>query len=271
VTGVTVSLGELAKPDRHLFVSPHYDDIALSCGGTAALVAQQGRDPVIALLFGSEPDPHQTFTTFAESMHRQWGMEAGEVIAGRRREEAAATATLGARDEFLPFFDAIYRGDQYNNDDELFGSLAAGDRDLPRQIVEALDLGGAPDDSTRIYVPLAIGNHVDHQLAFASGLDVAQAGWDVWFYEDLPYALKPGSRKQRFLAIGHPMEIAATVEVGCVWQVKIDAIMAYPSQLGVIFGYIGKGASREQIEDVMRTYAQELGGGNPAERFWKLA
>ncbi|MEZ4497719.1 MAG: hypothetical protein R2845_13310 [Thermomicrobiales bacterium] len=57
-------------PERHIFLSPHYDDIALSAGGTAALVASAGKQADIALVFGSEPDPSQPLSVFAEEMHR---------------------------------------------------------------------------------------------------------------------------------------------------------------------------------------------------------
>jgi LmbE family N-acetylglucosaminyl deacetylase len=270
MTKATVSLELLTRPERHLFISPHYDDIALSCGGTAVLVSKQEREPIIALLFGSEPNPSLPLTSFAEGMHRQWGMEAREVIAGRRREEATASAILGARDQFGPFHDAIYRGERYASDAQLFGSPAADEADLPRKIIESLGLSGAPDDSTRVYTPLAVGNHVDHQIAFAAGIELAQAGWNVWFYEDLPYALQSGSVEGRIAASEYPLTVAAIVDVSEVWQSKIAAIMAYPSQLAVIFSYVGKGHSREQIDAVMTAYALEVGGDTPAERLWKL-
>jgi LmbE family N-acetylglucosaminyl deacetylase len=270
VTGAAISMGELARPEHHLFVSPHYDDIALSVGGTAALLSRQDREPVIALLFGSEPDPRQPLTSFAESMHRQWRMEASEVIAGRQKEEAAATAILGARDQFAPFHDAIYRGERYLSDSQLFGTPNPDEADLPRQIIEALDLDGSPDEATRVYAPLGIGTHVDHQLAFAAGIDLAQKGWEVWFYEDLPYALRPGSRESRFASSGHEFAIAAIVDVEDVWKTKLDAIMAYPSQLAVVFSYVRAGYSREEIDELMGAYAREAGGGFRAERFWNL-
>ncbi|MEZ4506381.1 MAG: SelB C-terminal domain-containing protein [Thermomicrobiales bacterium] len=90
-----VSLSELTAPHTHLFISPHYDDIALSCGGTAALVAEAGKDAVVALLFGDHPDPDQPMTPFADHMHAEWGMSADEVIAGRRAEEASRPEFLG--------------------------------------------------------------------------------------------------------------------------------------------------------------------------------
>jgi LmbE family N-acetylglucosaminyl deacetylase len=198
-------------------------------------------------------------------------MEASEVIAERRKEEAAASAILGARDQFAPFLDAIYRGDRYTSDAQLFGTPVVDDADLPGKIIASLDLGGVPNDSTRVYAPLAVGNHVDHQIAFVAGIELAKAGWDVWFYEDLPYALKSGAREARIDSSGFSFSSAAVVDVGSVWQSKIDAIMAYPSQLAVIFGYVGAGHSREQIDAVMRSYATDAGGGTPAERFWKLA
>jgi LmbE family N-acetylglucosaminyl deacetylase len=270
VTEVLTSVEEFVRPARHIFVSPHYDDIALSAGGSAALVAMQKRDPIVALLFGSEPDPDQQLTPFAEDMHQQWGMAAHEVIVGRRREEAAASEVLGTRDSFAPFLDAIYRGAQYTSNDFLFGTPGPDDAGLPGAIIDWLDLSGSPDESTRIYVPLAIGHHVDHQIAFKSGVDLARRGWEVWFYEDLPYALKEGARKERFAAAGPPFFVAALVDVSSVWDAKISAIMAYPSQLAVIFGYVNRGHSRGEIDATMKEYATAVGGGTPAERFWKL-
>jgi LmbE family N-acetylglucosaminyl deacetylase len=263
-------LEDVVRPARHIFVSPHYDDIALSCGGTAALVAQHGREPLVALLFGSEPNPNEPLTAFAEELHRQWGMKADEVIAGRRREEAAASAILGTRDSFAPFQDAIYRGDQYTSDAQLFGSPAAGDVGLPSAIIESLELTRSPDRDSRIYVPLAVGNHVDHQIAFAAGVELAKSSWEVWFYEDLPYGLRQGAREERIEGSGQALTVGAVVNVSEVWTSKILAIMSYPSQLEVIFNYVGSGHSQDAIDATMLAYARDSGGGIPSERFWKI-
>jgi hypothetical protein len=156
------------------------------------------------------------------------------------------------------------------SNEHLFGRPTVDEAELPGKIIESLDLQVA-DDSTRVFAPLAVGNHVDHQIVFAAGVDLARVGWEVWFYEDLPYALRSGASEERIAASGIPMKVAAIVDVSSVWPSKIDAIMAYPSQLAVIFGYVGKGHSREQIDAVMHSYAAEVGGNGPAERFWKLA
>lgn len=267
-----VSRSALTAPDTHLFISPHYDDIALSCGGTAALVSEAGKDAVVALLFGDHPDPEQPMTPFANRMHAEWGMSADQVIAGRRAEEAESSIILGLRDVFLPFRDAIYRGDSYLGDDDLFGSPKEADVDLPDRIVRALEAEGYHQDGTRVYAPLASGFHVDHQLAFLAATLLDGAGWEVWFYEDLPYSLLPGRVDDRISRADFDLEVAGAVDVSDVWAKKIDAIMAYPSQLKVIFeSYVGAGSSREAIDGVMSRYSKEAGDGRNAERFWRIA
>jgi LmbE family N-acetylglucosaminyl deacetylase len=271
MSGAKISIEHLAAPMRHLFLSPHYDDIALSCGGTAALLTRAGRLPEVALIFGDHPDPAQPLTSFAEAMHRGWGLDAAQVIAGRRAEEAAAGAILGTKAVFLPFRDAIYRGARYLSNDDLFGTPAADEAALPGEIVAALPLDGGARAESRIYAPLGIGRHVDHQQVFAAGVILAKTGWEVWFYEDLPYAINAGTTEARIAAAGAPLVVAATVDVSTVWEEKIAAIMAYPSQLATIFAYVDAGSSRDEVEAVMGRYAQALGDGVASERYWRLA
>jgi LmbE family N-acetylglucosaminyl deacetylase len=255
---------------RHRFLSPHYDDIALSCGGTAALLARAARAPEIAILFGAEPDSSESLTPFATMQHERWGVEASDVIAARRLEEATAAAILGATVTYLPFHDAIYRGDAYLDDDQLIGEPVATEAALPARIIAALDLGPTPTTATRLYAPLAIGGHVDHRHAFAAGLELAHTGWDVWFYEDLPYALSPGSAEARIANAAAPLRPAALVDVEATWNAKLRAIYAYPSQLGVIFRGAG-GSEPANVDRRLRAYATGIGDGRAVERFWRLA
>ncbi|HEX2281021.1 MAG TPA: PIG-L family deacetylase, partial [Thermomicrobiales bacterium] len=114
----------LTRPQRHLFLSPHYDDIPLSAGATVRLLADHDLASETLVVFGSEPDPGRPLSAFAEAMHEGWGLTANEVIASRQAEEAAAAAILGAQTRVLPFRDAIYRGAHYLSDDDLFGTPA---------------------------------------------------------------------------------------------------------------------------------------------------
>ena len=177
------------------FLSPHYDDIALSCGGTAAVIAAAGKAADIALIFGDYPDPAIPLTVFAAEMHQKWGFDAREVIDARRREESDASVVLGTTDHYLPFLDAIYRGERYLNDDDLFGVPRSDEAQLAAQIVSSIGLDDDELNSIRFYAPLAIGDHVDHQHAFAAGPFSPTRGYDVFFYEDLPYALISGKAR----------------------------------------------------------------------------
>lgn len=258
----------------HRFVSPHYDDIALSCGGLATLLARSGAAVRVEVVFGEEPNPALPLSDFAEAMHHGWGMSAGEVIAGRRAEEAVAARVMGVERVNLPFRDAIYRGDGYRSDEQLFGPPAAAEAGLPRALIASLGLAAAADESVVVYAPLAVGHHVDHQLAFAAGAALAQAGWPVRFYEDLPYALKPGAFDARMATIeraGLTMRPAFVVPVAALWETKLDAIFAYSSQLETIFRqYVGVGTTREEVSGVMRAYAERVGEGTAAERLWEM-
>lgn len=262
---------ELAGPARHLFLSPHYDDIALSCGGTASRLRRLGRTPEVAILFGAEPEPGAGLTPFAAAMHAGWGMAAGEVIARRRAEEAAAARVLGTAVSFLPFHDAIYRGERYLSDPELFGAVRTDEAGLPGEIIGALGLDNGERGTTRVYAPLAIGRHVDHQVAFAAGVALHRGGWEVWFYEDLPYALKAGTREERIERAEVGVEVAGLVGVEEMWGAKIDAVMCYPSQLATVFAYVGSGARRGEIDGLLRRYAEAAGDGAAVERYWRVS
>jgi LmbE family N-acetylglucosaminyl deacetylase len=274
MSSATDARAELTQPARHLFLSPHYDDIPLSAGATVRQLADHGRKPETLIVFGSEPDRSQELSAFAQAMHEAWGLSAEEVIASRQAEETAAAAVLGAETRILPFRDAIYRGHVYLSDDDLFGSPAAGEASLPSEIVSSLALGDIPDLDTRFYAPLGVGKHVDHQIVHQAAKALATRGWDVWFYEDIPYALKPAALENRLSDVA---AISAFAQVALVpaqsgWDQKIDAILRYPSQLETVFrNYVGVGTSREEINEALISYAAGVGEGIVAERFWKLS
>jgi LmbE family N-acetylglucosaminyl deacetylase len=237
------------------------------------LLADHGRVPETLVVFGSEPDRALPLSTFAEAMHAGWGLSANQVIASRQAEEAAAAAVLGAETRVLSFRDAIYRGDYYLSNDDLFGSPAAEEASLPAAIAASLGLEGAPDASTRIYAPLGVGRHVDHQIVHLAARELADRGWDVWFYEDIPYALKPMDLDARLATIRAttPLEPVARVPAQSTWEQKIDAILCYPSQLETVFRqYVGVGTTREEISEALATYAAQAGDGDLAERFWEI-
>ena len=253
----------MPTPDRTrpVFLSPHYDDVALSCGGTVAALADSGEQPLIITCFGGPPPG--PLSAFARDMHARWQVETAEAIAIRRAEEARAAGVLGAGVRRLDFPDAIYRGTRYTSDDELFGAIQPDESDLPAGIMTALAIvfDRLEVSPSAIYVPLGIGNHVDHQHVAEVGRRLADRGHDVFAYEDFPYAGDPGvEHRRRTLTGQEPVVRVLTAEQ---LERGVNAILCYRSQLPVIFRHQGDPA------ESTRRYATAA-GGPPVERFWPV-
>ena len=252
---------EFAPP---VFLAPHYDDVALSCGGTVAALADAGLRPLIVTGFGGAPTG--PLSDFARFQHERWGLAPGAVLDARREEEACAAGRLGAEHRWLDFPDAIYRGERYRSDPELFGELHPEDAGLADALCAAVEplLGGS--GSAPYFVPLAVGGHVDHRIASDVGRRLAQAGREVWAYEDFPYAGDPAGRealaeRARAVSDGDPRTRLLAPEQ---LERRVQAVLCYRSQLAVIFRHQGDPA------ESTRAYARAVGDGVAAERFWPV-
>ena len=254
-----------AEPARPLFLAPHYDDVALSCGGTVATLGEAGARPLVVTCFGGEPVG--PLSDFARFQHERWGLPPGDVLRVRREEEGCAAARLGAEHRWLDLPDAIYRGERYRSDAELFGQVHPEDAGLADALLAAVeplldDAGSAP-----CFVPLAVGGHVDHRIVFEVGARLARAGRRVWAYEDFPYAGDPAGRqaldeRARAASHGEPWTRLLTPEH---LERRVQAILCYRSQLAVIFRHQG------DPDASTRAYARAVGGVAPAERFWPIS
>lgn len=171
---------------RAVFVSPHLDDAVFSCGGTIAKLVHEG--PVLVL---------NVFSSYPEDVRR------GTVVIGQRRfeEEARAATLLGFESDHLGEVDAALRHDVYRSPANLFRRPVAKDmrrlEEMSDRIVEYL----ARVDYDGIYLPLAIGWHVDHFLChLATERLHLQTG--TLFYEDAPYCLIPNATQYRLRELG---------------------------------------------------------------------
>jgi LmbE family N-acetylglucosaminyl deacetylase len=242
-----------------VFVAPHPDDVALSCGGSVALAARSG-SPTIATLFSGQPTGD--VSEYAQFQHERWGIEADSVAAARRAEDEAAAKALGesVTQVWFDHLDAIYRNPAYESDQALFGKLLDDDLPLIEQLVAEL----AALDGAEYVVPLAAGNHVDHQLAFRAGRRLAARGANVWAYADVPYVIdKPRAVTDR-LARGTVREARVTYLDDDAFERKCLAVECYPSQLPVLFRDLGDHRA------ALDRYASHVGGGNRAEVRWRV-
>lgn len=252
----------MSEPQRSeaLFVSPHFDDVALSCGGTVALAAHRNGALVLTVFAGK---PSGALNPFAEFQHRRWG-HPDDAVDERRQEDEAAMAILGSRSRWLDFLDAIYRDELYLTDEALFGPVKPADGSVAQAISRALVAVVAEVRPTRVYLPLGVGNHVDHQICYGLGHELDRSDADVLFYEDFPYVATPGLLEARLQAIGRSVE-PVIVSITETIDRRIEAIRCYASQLPTIFRFHG------QVEAVVRQYAGTLAAPGYAERFWRVS
>jgi LmbE family N-acetylglucosaminyl deacetylase len=253
-------------PRYALFLQPHYDDVALSCGATAAAWSAAGCAPHIVTVFASEL-VHAMVGELAARKHARWQLDDPDAVHAQRREEdGRAAAVLGCTIRWLGLPDAIYRGDRYPDDGALYGAVHPDEFALATHLAEELLQLPEWRPGTQLFVPLGIGDHVDHQLAFEAGRQLAARGVEVWAYEDLPYAIHtPAAREQRLARLAGAVDEAERVSVAGTLERKLSAVGAYGSQLPVIFRFAA------DYRAALAGHARAVGaGGAPAERYWRV-
>lgn len=134
------------------FLQPHHDDVALSCGGAVAHFAALGHETHVVTVFASELVLAMV-GEFAMRKHLRWSIEDAESVTDVRRvEDLAAAEVLGARLRWLGLPDGIYRGDRYNSDRALFGTIHADELELAAAGVSVFAYEDCP---YAIHTPLA--------------------------------------------------------------------------------------------------------------------
>lgn len=271
-------------PHRTVYLSAHFDDVALSCGGSVHADARAGRRPLVVTLCGEGPADGAPLSPLAESFHVQFGLGRDAVVA-RRLEDARAIACLGATQRWLAWPDAIYRllanapGWRYESDESMSAPPHAQDLGAVPTLARTLLDDPSIDRAAVFHAPLAAGLHVDHQVAHAVGRALAGAGREVWFYEDFPYVSwepaegaspdDPASLAVRIASLGSAPRRRVVALEDADWRARLAAVDAYASQLAMLFGDPATAGER-QLAYAARVGA-EAGGAGPHERFWAAA
>jgi LmbE family N-acetylglucosaminyl deacetylase len=278
----------------HVFVSPHPDDAALSCGGLIASLRERNEAVTIVSIFSGAGDlasltPYQRLALgFGGQEKWQPGdtyllpdapdegaaaMAAADAMAVRRAEDESFGRFAGATNVFLDLPDAVFRG--YEDHAQLMGRPRPDDSPpLPelRRVLARL----RPD---RLYLPLAIGGHVDHVQARRAATTLLAEPDSPFsdrtlFYEDFPYAYNLGFERLDQLDPGFPALLPPLVSlapeyiaIGNLIDRKLEGLRAYTSQLGRLFG-----GADEMVAAVRAQAARvgQLGGTGPAERYWSV-
>lgn len=243
---------------QRLYVAPHADDVALSCGGAIAADARTTAPTIVTVFAGH---PTSSLGEFAEMQHERWGTTADDVVDLRREEDCCAARALGAQvtPVWLDELDAIYRDERYDSDDALFGKILDADMATISRVADLL----AGFDADELVVPLAVGQHVDHQIVLRAARRVAARGIPVWAYADIPYALDRRALSSR-IGSGVTREVRLRPLDDDAFERKCQAIACYASQLPVIF------RDRDDYRQELDRFDRWIGGGQRAEVQWRI-
>lgn len=233
-----------------LFVSPHLDDAAFSCGGTMALLARLGWSVVLATVFTrSVPGP----TGFALECQLDKGLPAdADYMALRRAEDREAARTLGAEALHLDLPEAPHRG--YASAEELFAGVRPGD-EAWREVAERV--GGLVDEKApeALFAPQSLGNHADHLQVVRALVGLGVSGDALW-WRDAPYAARDPQALPSPLLLPDGLSEAA-VDVTEPLAAKLEACAAYATQIPFQFG--GEGPMRRALAGFAAAEARRSG------------
>lgn len=211
---------------RWIYISPHFDDAILSCGGLIAGQSRRGLQVEIWTVCAGYPPPGP-LSDFASRLHQTWDSGDGiQTVELRRQEDERAAECVGADLVHFDIPDCIYRqapSGEALYPESVFGPPRPEEADLPERIATAMRSELLPGDN--LAAPLALGGHIDHRLVRQA---VDSLNFPHYYYADIPYlfndpeSLTPaaaGLQAQRF-----PVSAADLRE----W---LDGIAAYRSQL----------------------------------------
>ena len=215
-----------------IYLSPHFDDVALSCGGLVWEQVQAGDSVRIwAVWAGNASDGK--LSPFAKELHLRWEADQDATVQ-RKIEDLNSCHRLGATYRYLAIPDCIYRRNPQTGE-FLYSSEAA--LNGPLQPADSQNIASLREDIKRsiqtdmlLVSPMGLGNHVDHQLTrlVAEGLDCT-----AWYYADYPYVLRCKEKLEHMEQEGWVSQVFPISQEGLVaWQ---DSIAAHVSQISTFW------------------------------------
>ena len=263
------SFNDITRTHRNIFLSPHFEDIVYSCGGTLGVQVTVALRPLVITVFAGMPPARMQLSSLAEQVLREAGFrpqDHADAVSIRRKEDAAAMNYLHVDYLWLGYFDAIFRGTPayYTSQSQLIGGeVHPADLTIDRQLAQDLVALHERLPDAVWYAPLGIGRHVDHQIVCSAADRLIQRGANVKFYEDFPNVLRPGALDARLKELGGAFE-PALVEMSEMLHLRQEAAEMYASQVQVNFG------SAEAMYKVMDDYTHKHRPKETVhlERYW---
>lgn len=239
-----------------IYLSPHFDDVALSCGGLVWEQIQSGDSAKIWTICAGDP-PDGKISDFAQSLHTRWETTA-EAASERRREDMASCLALGADWDYFNLPDCIYRPGgktglfYYASEEAIFGQVHADELPLANALAD--QFRQALPEAANLVCPLTLGGHVDHRL---TRLAAEKIGISLWFYADYPYVTKLPDLAEKTIVNTLESQVFPVSPAGlAAWQASIAA---HRSQISTFWPDL------TAMRAAIRAYCQVDGG----IRLWK--
>jgi LmbE family N-acetylglucosaminyl deacetylase len=237
---------------RWIYLSPHFDDAALSCGGMIWEQVQAGETVEIWTLFAGYPPRGLGLSAFAAGKHVEWGIKARSAVHVRRGEDRTSNRRLGAGLRWWNQPDCIYRrlpdGEAvitYN--DALWLPVHPGELGMIPRLRAWLRRHITAED--RLVCPLTLGNHLDHRIVRTAAESLRRS---LYYYADYPYIARQDVRFPLGLSAQQLYRCEITPGGLLAWQ---ESVAAHASQVPDLFG------SQEAMREELRLF-KESGGGS---------
>jgi LmbE family N-acetylglucosaminyl deacetylase len=247
----------------YIYLSPHLDDVALSCGGSICDSKTRGCNILVVTLFSGDPPP--PFPPLARACHQLWQMpEEVSPYEVRRVEDEKAMAALGVDYLWLDWLEVIYRDPTLSDFNDINDYTADVQHDPIFPILcEWLADVHATYPNAQIVVPSGIGGHRDHRIVFSAAIGVLNHT-SLLFFEDFPYVAYLPEEVTELVKLYNLVSVEVDTS-DCLEQ-RVHAVEAYQSQLAMLF------YPPSSFRDMIRDYAYTLGGQQRfVERYWKFS
>ena len=215
-----------------LYVSPHGDDVLLSCAARLLSELEQGFRVTVVTVFGTGDD--------------------------RRHASAdAALDRLGVRRIRLGLPEAPGRQASYAAFEALTAQSHPDDTGVTSVAAETLTDLGHRSRARQVYFPLGVGGHVDHRLCHDAALRSFESGdgRNVFLYEDRPEAFVRGAVRMR---LGH---VGARLPPGAVRAADDTSLAAF-----LLRFHVGP-----SLRGDMKGWGERARAARVAARLWREA
>lgn len=231
-----------------LFISPHLDDVAFSCGGTLAKLSDENWRTILCTIFTKSVRQPKGFALQCQT---DKGLSPEiDYMKLRRTEDCRAAKILNAGEVLhLNFTEAPHRG--YESAPELFAGVKTED-EIWRPVAEHLALLGEIHQPELVFAPQGLGSHADHLQTIRAVGETFPAEKTVW-YRDAPYAIRQPNAPHSVCLPPNLRKIF--YDINLYLEKKVEACAAYESQINFQFGggeklkTILEGFHRQEAQD----------------------